>query len=215
MMTKKRPKGYGSYWSKDKYKEKNFVDWYVWMYESRLKINKDFISWINNNDIESIADFGCGIGIGFNKAFEDKEYIGIDISERNINWCKKNYKNPKHKYMCMDFIADSLPQKVDVSVCNGTLENVWSINDALRGMVNSSEKWIYASCFMGWYPDLKSHKYSWEDKKKVYSSLISPAESRVVLEDLGCTDIQIFPAKKGLDDESGYETIIIARVSRV
>jgi len=212
-MAKKRPKGYGTYWSKSKYKEKNFVEWYTWMYKSRLKINKDFINWVNDNDIDSIADFGCGIGIGFCKAFKDKEYIGIDISKRNIDWCKKNYKNPKHKYICMDFISDDLLQKVDVSVCNGTLENVWNINKALEGMVNNSKKWIYASCFMGWYPNLKSHKYSWVDKKNVYSSLVSPIESRTVLEGLGCTDIQIFPAKKDSSAGSGYETIIIAKVS--
>ena len=212
-MTKQRPSGYGTYWSKSNYKEKNFVEWYQWMYQSRLKINQDFINWVNEREISSIADFGCGIGIGFETAFSDKQYLGIDISKRNIDWCNQTYTNPKHQYLCMDFIEEDLPQKVDVSVCNGTLENVWNINDALASMVKNSNKWIYASCFMGYHPNLQSHQYTWVPGKNVYSSLVSPNESRQILESLGCTEIEIYPSKKSTTPAAGEEAIIIAKVN--
>jgi len=208
-----RPEGYGRYWSKTKYKNRDFIEWYKWMYQSRLKINEEFINWVRSHDVKSIADFGCGIGIGFESAFKDREYIGVDISQRNIDWCNQTYTNPKHKYLYMDFIQEDLPQKAEVSVCNGTLENVWNINSALESMVRNSSKWIYASCFMGYHPNLESHQYNWVPDKKVYSSLVSPIESTRVLENLGCTEIQIFPSKKGDAPEAGEEAIIIAKVN--
>ncbi len=125
----------------------------------------------------------------------------------------QNYTNPKHTYLCMDFLEENIPQKVDVCHCNGTLENVWDINLALKALVNNSKKWIYASSSTGYHPDLQAHKYTWVEEKKVYSSLLSPIESRKILNTLGCTEIQIYPSKKTNSPDSKEEIIIIAKVN--
>tara|TARA_Y100000593_G_C4321206_1_gene343901 strand:- start:6555 stop:7187 length:633 start_codon:yes stop_codon:yes gene_type:complete len=204
-----KPKDFGKFWGEGKYEDKDFVEWYKWMYDSRIAINKAFIDWALSKDINSIADFGCGIGIGFNEAFKDKEYIGSDISQRNIDWANKNNTNPKHSYICSDFITEPLDAKVDVVHCNGTLDCVWNINKALESLVNNTNKWIYASCCYGWHPELDTHQYIWVDDQKVYSNLTSPIEAKRVLKDLGCKNIKVFPMEKDTGNML-TETIIIA-----
>lgn len=206
---------FGKFWSKDEYefpdRTLDFVEWYKWMYDSRIDINSEIIKWTNekSDEICSIADFGCGIGVGFSEAFSDKKFIGLDISERNINWCNNNYNNSKHSYVSSDFSIAPLAEKVDLVICNGTLENVLDINKAMESMVLSSNKWIYAAGCSGWHPSLKSHKYDWREEWGCNSSLISPIEAKNTLKALGCEEINIFPFKqqRGCED-----TIIIARV---
>tara|TARA_B100001094_G_scaffold91497_1_gene87473 strand:- start:756 stop:1394 length:639 start_codon:yes stop_codon:yes gene_type:complete len=208
-------KDFGKFWSKDSYERPEgvlgFVDWYKWMYNSRLDINENIIKWVREKDdkIKSVADFGCGVSIGFSEAFSDKFFTGIDISKRNIDWCKDNYNNSKHVYMHKDFAKNPLSDKVDLVICNGTLENVLDINKAIESMVLSSKGWIYAAGCSGWHPNLRQHKYEWREEWGCNSSLISPSEVELVLKKLNCKKIQIFPFKRSA---KMYETIIIAKV---
>ena len=191
----KKPKNFGKFWSNKEYSypdgTADFVTWYQWMYESRGDLNGEIIEWVagKGGQIQSIADLGCGIGIGFTEAFADKEFIGVDISKRNIEWCKQVYTNLNHCFLDIDFIEEDLPQKVDLVLCNGTLENVWDINKALKSMVNNSKKWIYAAS-TGWHPDLEKHRYDWREEWGCYSSCISPSEARAELEALGSKNNQ-------------------------
>ena len=207
-----KPKDYGQWWQN----HRGGLDWYTWMYNGRLKMHKDLVGWVEAREsqgdkITSIADFGCGLGVGYCDDFAGKEYIGIDLSAHNIQWCQKNRKNPKHKYCCRDFIAEPLKQKVDLAFSSGTIDNGYDINASLESMVRSSGKWIYLTFYRGWFPDLEEHIYTWSDEHLCFYSDASAGRIRQTLLNLGCSSIIIEPVATGREDIP-FETRVIAHV---
>ena len=78
-----RPQRYGEWWCN----HDGGLEWYTWMYNSRARMHREFVQFVRQRDqegdtIESIADFGCGLGEGYSTEFADKRYIGVDISEK-------------------------------------------------------------------------------------------------------------------------------------
>lgn len=208
-----RPKNYGEWWKNNE----GGLEWYTWMYNSRLKMHKDLVNWVNDKEkggdkITSIADFGCGLGVGYCEDFANKEYIGIDLSKRNIQWCNKNRKNHKHKYCCMDFIAEPLIEKVDLVFSSGTIDNSYDVDAFLKAIVRNSRKWIYVTSYRGWFPELSEHIYSYDEKTTCFYNNISPRRLRMLLESLGCSEIVISPIATG-HKSIPFETRIVARVA--
>jgi len=210
-----RPRNYGLFWfARD---PENILEWYTWMYNGRDKIHKDLVDWVHRMDekgeyIQSIADFGCGLGIGYNEDFADKHYVGVDISPMNIEWCNNNRKNPMHRYINIDFISDALDEKFDLVFSSGTIDNTYDVDAFLKSMVRNSKKWIQLSCYRGWFPPLDEHQYHWNEEHGCFYNDISPKRIRETLVSLGCRDIYIEPVKTNNQDIE-YETIIIARVT--
>jgi hypothetical protein len=207
-----KPKDYGKWWQN----HKGGLDWYTWMYNGRLKMHKDLVDWVKakenqGDDIASIADFGCGLGVGYCDDFADKDYIGIDLSEYNVQWCKENRKNHKHKYYCRDFIAEPLRQEVDLVFSSGTVDNSYDIDASLESMVCSSKKWIYLTFYRGWFPDLEEHIYDWSDEHLCFYSDVSARKIRHTLLNLGCSEIIVEPVATGREDIP-FETRVIAHV---
>src|SRR5690606_21175283 len=102
--------------------------------------------------IQSMADYGCALGIGYFDSFAAKTLYGIDLSQRNIDWCLKNRTNPKHTYLCQDFIESDLPEKVDLVFSQGTIDNSYDIDAFLAAMVRNSKRFIFATFYRGWFP---------------------------------------------------------------
>lgn len=209
--TKWKPKGYGDWWNK----HDGGLEWYTWMYNSRLKIHCHMLDWVKNREAEgdlvkTICDFGCGLGVGYCDKFREKRYIGVDISQRNIEWCKKNRKNARHQYLCFDFVAEPLPEIVDLVFSSGTLDNVYDIDACIRNMVRCSRKWIYITFYRGWFPDLNEHKYVWQEQHNCFYNDVSPIKLRQTLEKIGCKSIQIKPVQTESKDIP-LETLVIAR----
>lgn len=207
-----KPKDYGQWWEN----HKGGLDWYKWMYDGRSRMHKDMIRWVEAREragesIASIADFGCGLGVGYCDDFADKEYIGIDLSERNIQWCHANRNNHRHRYYCMDFIAEPLRQKVDLAFSSGTVDNSYDIDASLRSLVRSSKKWIYLTFYRGWFPDLEEHIYDWSDEHYCFYNDVSAPRIRQTLSALGCEGIVVEPVATEREDIP-FETRVIARV---
>ena len=207
-----RPWNYGLFWRT----KPADLEWYTWMYEGRIKAHTDLNEWVHSIDnkgepIEKIADFGCGLGVGYCDHFENKHYTGIDLSPNNIEWCKKHRKNPRHKYINVDFITERMDEKFDLVFSSGTIDNTYDIEEFLKSMVRNSKKWIYLTCYKGWFPELAEHKYSWNEEHGCYYNDISPRQVRHTLNNLGCKDILVQPIKTERKDIT-YETLIIARV---
>ena len=78
-------------------------------------------------------------------------------------------------------------------------------------MVRNSKKWIYLTCYRGWFPELEEHKYYWNEEHGCYYNDISPRQLRHTLKSIGCKDIIICPLEMERKDIP-YETLIIARV---
>jgi len=207
-----KPKNYGQWWQENR----GGLDWYTWMYDSRLKMHKDLVGWVEAREregdrIASIADFGCGLGVGYCDDFADKEYIGVDLSEHNIQWCKENRKNHKHKYYCRDFTAEPLRQKVDLAFSSGTVDNSYDIDASLESLIQSSKKWIYLTFYRGWFPDLEEHIYDWSDEHLCFYSDASARRIRQTLVASGCSAIIVEPVATGREDIP-FETRVIAHV---
>tara|TARA_B100000161_G_scaffold263091_1_gene233910 strand:- start:929 stop:2434 length:1506 start_codon:yes stop_codon:yes gene_type:complete len=207
-----KPKNYGSVWIK----EVKDPSWYQWMFDTRINLHKDMIEWVKSkessaDEIKTIYDYGCGIGVGYSQIFKDLEYNGVDISLSNIDWCKKNRKNNFHNYFCKDFIKSPMKKKADLVFSSGTIDNSYDMDAFILSMINSSKKWIYLTAYRGWFPDLKEHRYSFSEKDNCFYNDISPNRVGQKLKEFGCKDIQISPLRTGLKDVI-YETRIIARV---
>jgi len=206
--TRWKPENYGSTWINQGANN----EWYGKIYEARKQIHEHFIQWVNEREpIESITDFGCGLGVGYSEAFKDKRFIGIDINPQCIEWCKKNRKNPNHEYLNQDFIASPLKKKTDIVFSSGTIDNTYDIDECLKSMVKSAKKHIYLTAYRGWFQELEEHKYQWNPIDGCFYNDISPKQIFKTLNILRCTNITIEP----LIIENLLETLITANVENI
>ncbi len=206
------PPDYGRCWEDHGADE----EWYKWMYDTRLVMHEEAIKWIRSHDateqpVTSIADFGCGLGVGYHEALADRKYVGIDLISSTIDWCKRNRTNPQHEYHQIDFIKEATPEKYDLVMSSGTIDNAYDVEAYLDAMLRASRRFIYLTCYRGWFPDLAEHNYHWVDKDKCFYTDISARRVREYLESLGCRDIQIEPRSTGRSDIP-YETRIMASI---
>ena len=72
-------------------------NWYTSIHDSNYLLHENFIHYLKQKtDVKTILEVGCGTGvypIKYRELFAGKRYTGIDISQTNIDYCKKNSKN--------------------------------------------------------------------------------------------------------------------------
>ena len=206
-----KPAGYGKFWQQ----QGGGYDWYLWMHNYRKLIHEDFFRWVAERDgasdsIESIADLGCGMGIGYCEQFTAKRYIGVDLAEKNVEWCRANRANQNHAYHAFDFLETPLVPQADVVTASGTIDNCYDVEVFLDSMLASARKWIYLTCYRGWFPELQEHQYHWNPEHGCFYNDISPHRVREFLQARGCTSIIVDRLRTGRSDIP-YETRIIAK----
>ncbi len=207
-----RPRNYGDWWRN----QQGGLRWYTWMYNSRRPAHEDLLQFVRAKDIElgrlcTVLDVGCGLAVGYADAFADRRFVGLDLSEKEIAWCRRHRSRRNHDYQCADIIAAPVPEKFDIVFSQGTIDNTYDMNAYLRALCASSRGWIHVTAYRGWFPELCEHRYSWDDSTTCFYNDISPSETRNVLEDIGCTDIRIEPLRMDSTDIP-FETRITARV---
>ena len=208
-----RPRDYGRVWRE----RKADPEWYEWMYGGRRRMHEELLAWISAKDgsgeaIESVMDFGCGVGVGYCEALSDKRYIGVDLSPGNIAWCTEHRLNTRHRYVCIDFITESVGESADLVFSSGTIDNAYDADAYLAAMVRHAKKWVSLTCYRGWFPDLDEHRYSYNAEHGCFYNDLSPARLTHTLESLGCSEIRIAPLATG-NREIPFETWITARVA--
>ncbi len=205
--TRWRPPNYGAVWLKPKAD----LSWYQWMYEERQTQHNIFVRWVDTlKGIESIADFGCGMVTMYPIHFKGRKYTGVDLSPRIIEYNREADPNPLHEYLCQDFIEKPLKSPHDLVFSNDTIDNSYDMDEFLASMVKSSKRFIYATCYRGYFPDLEDHKYTWSERDMCFYNDLSPTQARKTLENLGCTNIKIRRLES--HDKDIFETEIIAEV---
>jgi hypothetical protein len=207
-----RPRGYGKSWQ-DKGGD---LAWYQWMHDCRKTVHQDFYRWIADRErcgdaIESIADFGCGLGVGYCEQFAGKRFIGVELAQKNTDWCRAHRANPKHEFHCFDFMEKPLQPRADVVTSSGTIDNCYDIEAFLGTMLASANKWIYATCYRGWFPELDEHRYQWNPDHGCFYNDVSARRVEEYLKNRGCSQVLVSPLRTG-NSEIPYETRIVARV---
>jgi len=137
--------------------------------------------------------------------------VGVDLSHGNIEWCKENRLNPRHSYLNRDFIEDPLTERFDVVFSSGTIDNSYDMDEYLKTMVKASRRYIYLTCYRGWFPHLKHHTYRWEERDGCFVNDLSPHQARKTLEKLGCHSIVVEPIQ-AVKGDTNPETLITAEV---
>lgn len=89
----------------------------------------------------SVLDIGCGVGsISFYLASKGMDVVGIDVSTRAIELCKKVAKNIGLKNVAFKRkTLDSKPEKNDVVVCSEIIEHIKD-DAAFAAMLNKKLK---------------------------------------------------------------------------
>lgn len=189
--------------------------WYTWMYNHRILQHNAFQKWFqfirSIETIESVADFGCGTCVGYADFFKDVRFVGVDLAQNVVDWCRENYHNPKHEFRAEEVIEAHPEKEFDLVFSQGTIDNVYDMNGFLQAAVLASRKWVYLTAYRGFFPDLEKHRYEFSPTEGVYYNDISPFEAYSTLRGMGCRTIVIFPSPTGRDDIP-FETVIIAHV---
>lgn len=206
-----KPSTYGLFWKE----HDGGLEWYTWMYNGRIDQHQCFQQWfdyINNSEpVLSVLELGCGFAVGYADFFEDIRYVGTDLAETAITWCKKNRHNEKHDYVAIDFITEKFDEKFDLVFSQGTIDNTYDINGFIKAAIAASRRWIFITAYRGFFPGLQEHRYSWNGQHGCYYNDISPHQVYKLLEAEGCSDITIVPSHTGRQDIP-FETLIVARV---
>ena len=177
----KGKKEYGSEWkgADDK--------WYEKIHNSNYLIHDDFINYFNHRktEIQTILEVGCGTGIypvKNQKMFESFKYLGFDISQDAINFCKKN---SPYDFRCGDFIKDDFNEKFDLVFSHAVIDHVYDIDSFLIKIVDTTKKFAFINSYRGYFPDMEEHKMKWRDDQACYFNDLSVNRIKQVLLDLG------------------------------
>jgi SAM-dependent methyltransferase len=94
--------------------------WAKMMSSDKIKILKKELKYLN---FKTIADLGCGSAINTH-LFSKKEYLGIDINPKYIEYAKRRY--PSATYITADIASDNfvLLQKIDMFLLNSMLHHL-------------------------------------------------------------------------------------------
>lgn len=206
-----KPGNYGKFWQN----HDGGLEWYTWMYETRIEQHLCFQEWfkyINSVEkVNSVAEFGCGLAVGYADFFKDIRYVGLDMAESSISWCQQNRKNKKHEYIITDFIANPVDEKFDVVFSQGTIDNSYNIEGFLQAAINASQRWIYITAYRGFFPELEKHVYTLNEDQGCFYNDLSPLRIYEFLKNSGCTEIAVVPSYTG-KEEIPFEALFIARV---
>jgi SAM-dependent methyltransferase len=186
------------------------------MYNGRRSAHDDLMDFVARIDgsqgrIGSLLDVGCGLAVGYADGFTDRRYVGVDLSEKEIRWCREHRSRANHDYIHGDIITDPPEEKFDLVFSQGTIDNSYDMDAYLRAIARCARRWIYVTAYRGWFPDLPEHRYSWDEGTTCFYNDISPRQTRETLEALGCTDIRIGPLSM-TNAAVPFETCITARI---
>lgn len=211
-----RPPSYGWYWRD----QDNSIEWFEWMHNARKVIHDDCLATIRAVEERegrqlSYMDVGCGKGIGYEKYFADRRFVGVDLGTTAIDWCKENLRNSHHTYITADVqtegaAAELAELKCDFVLCHGTIDCSWDSRALLESLHDITGDWVYISAARGWFPDLANHRYMWQPTNSCFYNDLSPLRLEREMKEIGFIDIEVSALASGRKD-CPYETRIVAR----
>ena len=191
---------YGAWWAS----QEAGPDFFERIYADRRRQHETLMAWakplVESERVRSVLDIGCGHSLGYANFFAGVRYTGLDISPRCIDWCRANYQNEKHGWVCGDFIKDPVPGRYDLVFCQGTMENFYDMDAALRRLAGLTRAYLYVTGFLGYHENLAEHQYRWNERFKSYSNSFSLPRAAETLKEEGFTAIDIQRVTTGRPD---------------
>lgn len=188
------------------------IDWYKKIHDSNFLIHEHFKKYLKSkNDISTVLEIGCGMGIYpiYNKEiFENIEYTGIDISPTAVNFCKEN---SEFEFICDDFIKMNLNKKFDLVFTHAVVDHVYDIDAFVSKVIDTTKHYAYINSYRGFFPNLQTHNMKWDGHEGCYFNQISIQKIKKLLLEKGLDEKQfsIFAQESGQkDDNVDVQTII-------
>ena len=186
-------------------------DYYETVFSAKPLVLKDFLKFLKtHNDIQSVLEIGCSTGIfpiKYNEYFSDKQYIGLDISQKCIDYCKEH---SSFDFMCEDFIKKDIQDTWDLVFAFDVIDHVYDVELFIKNLVKATKKHAYVAAYYGYFPELEKHSRKWDDKDGIYFNSLSVNNLKENLRENGLTDEEfvIRPQIQGFGDVIHKETII-------
>jgi SAM-dependent methyltransferase len=164
-------------------------NWYSAIHNSNYLLHENFIKYLKEKiDVRTILEVGCGTGvypIKHHELFIGRNYTGIDISQANIEYCKKN---SKFEFLCGDFIKMNLDKKYDLVFSHAVIDHVHDIDAFLMKLMKVCKKYAYINSYRGYFPELEKHQMEWRESDRCYYNNISIKQVEKVLLGNGLTN---------------------------
>jgi hypothetical protein len=208
-----KPANYGTWWRT----HPHGAAWYADIYAARQGVHDAFIAWVKamekvvGRPFGSVLEVGCGCAVVYPAVFSGKNYVGYDISEKEIAWCKVNRAFAGREFLCGDFIVQNErpAEKFDLVFSHAVIDHVYDADAFVAALVQQSKGWIYLTSYRGWFPQQDEHVYWWSEENTCYYNNLSASRLLTQLHFLGCTNVQVMPFDTG--GTIPQETIVSAK----
>lgn len=151
-----------------------YEDQYTRMFYSKPLCLLDFQNFLaEKSEIKSILEVGCSTGMfleEFSDFFSKKEYLGLDISQKSIELCRKKFNS---NFVCADFLKYDFDKQYDLVYSFDVIDHVYDINGFMKKIVESTKKFAYINAYRGYHKELKTHKSTFRDTEGIFMNDIS------------------------------------------
>jgi hypothetical protein len=196
------------------FKEGN-LDYYLEMFNTRPQIHQDLIRFLQSKkDVKTVLEVGCSIGnypIQYHEIFSNIIYTGLDISQRSIDYCKKN---SNFEFICDDFLKMDIDKKYDFVFSMGVVDHVYDIDLFISKIIKLTNKYAYINSYRGYFPNTEEHKMEWKDADGIFYNDLSVEQVKRVLinNNLRPDEFVIHPQPRG--DKTNHVELTIEIVKK-
>ena len=200
----------------DYWKKANF-EWYKKIHDENSSLHDSFMKYFDNkkNSIKTVLEVGCGAGIypiKYKKIFEGLQYTGVDFSETNIEYCKKQ---SQFNFVAGDFIKMNVNQQYDLVYSHAVIDHVYDIDVFLCNLLRSCKKYAYINAYRGFFPDLEKHEMKWRDDDNCYYNKISIKQIQNIFLNNGLTKNQFtIKAQKNPKNADNTDSQLVIEIDK-
>jgi SAM-dependent methyltransferase len=180
---------YGSWWKSQSAGHEFYESIYLGRIYQHEKCREWLTPFLDSGEIASALEICCGHGIGYAEFFKNIAYTGLDISPKEIQWCRENRHNPKHAWICADFIRERHDEVYDLVLCQGSIECCYDMDEMIRRMAGAARRYVYLPGFLGYHMETEEHAYHWDAHDTCYYNIFSIPRALKVFEECGFTCI--------------------------